>query len=145
MQMLVHTGLLYMSKILKLVIFDSFGVEHVSEEIENFIGHKNVKTNIFRMQTNNSIMCGYFCIGFIDFFFFFAWKTLIDYINLFSPYFFLMTMYSWVILRMNAVHSFEGIDASNLSDQTKFRLSKIIKTEDYFKREKEKKGEKNNE
>ena len=70
MQMLVHTGLLYMSKILKLVIFDSFGVEHVSEEIENFIGHKNVKTNIFRMQTNNSIMCGYFCIGFIDFFFF---------------------------------------------------------------------------
>ena len=70
MQMLVHTGLLYMSKILKLVIFDSFGVEHVSGEIENFIGHKNVKTNIFRMQTNNSIMCGYFCIGFIDFFFF---------------------------------------------------------------------------
>ena len=145
MQMLVHTGLLCMSKILKLVIFDSFGVEHVSEEIENFIGHKNVKTNIFRMQTNNSIMCGYFCIGFIDFFFFFSWKTLIDYINLFSPYFFLMTMYSWVILRMNAVNSFEGIYASNLSDQTKFRLSKIIKTEDYFKREKEKKGEKNNE
>ena len=38
-----------MSKILKLVIFDSFGVEHVSEEIENFIGHKNIKTNIFRI------------------------------------------------------------------------------------------------
>ena len=75
MQMLVHTGLLCMSKILKLVIFDSFGVEHVSEEIENFIGHKNVKTNIFRMQTNNSIMCGYFCIGFIDFFFFFCMKN----------------------------------------------------------------------
>ena len=69
MQMLVRTGLLCMSKILKLVIFDSFGVEHVSEEIENFIGHKNIKTNIFRIQTNNSIMCGYFCIGFIDFFF----------------------------------------------------------------------------
>ena len=48
-------------------------------------------------------------------------------------------MHSWVILRMNQVNSFEGIDAS------KFRLSKIIKTEDYFKREKEKKGEKNNE
>ena len=76
MQMLVHTGLLCMSKILKLVIFDSFGVEHVSEEIENFIGHKNVKTNIFRMQTNNSIMCGYFCIGFIDFFFFFLHEKL---------------------------------------------------------------------
>ena len=75
----------------------------------------------------------------LDSLIFFAWKTLIDYTNLFSPYFFLMTMHSWVILKMNQVNSFEGIDAS------KFRLSKIIKTEDCFKREKEKKGEKNNE
>ena len=29
-------------------------------------------------------MCGYFCIGFIDFMF--AGKTLIDYKNLFSPH-----------------------------------------------------------
>ena len=29
-------------------------------------------------------MCGYFCIGFIDFML--AGKTLIDYTNLFSPY-----------------------------------------------------------
>ena len=28
---------------------------------------KNIKTNTFRVQANNSIMCGYFCIGFIDF------------------------------------------------------------------------------
>ena len=46
MQMLVHTGLFCMSKILKLVIFDSFGVEHVSKEIENFIGHKNKNKHI---------------------------------------------------------------------------------------------------
>ena len=28
---------------------------------------KNIKANTFRVQANNSIMCGYFCIGFIDF------------------------------------------------------------------------------
>ena len=51
----------------EIVYFDSFGVEHVPEEIEEFIGNKSIKTNIFRIQSNNSIMCGYFGIGFIDF------------------------------------------------------------------------------
>ena len=46
--------------------------------------HENIRTNIFRIQANNSIMCGYFCIGFIDFMF--AGKTLIDYTTLFSSY-----------------------------------------------------------
>ena len=36
------------------------------------------------MQTNNSIICGYFCIGFIDLMF--ADKILIDYTSSFSPY-----------------------------------------------------------
>ena len=64
--------------------FDSFGVEHLLKEIEKFIGHKNTKTNIFRTQSNNSYMCAYFCMGFIDFMF--AAKTLIDFTSLFSPY-----------------------------------------------------------
>ena len=64
--------------------FDSFGVEHVSKEIKRFIGHKNTEANIFRIQADNSIMCGYFCIGFKDFLF--ANKTLIDFTSLFSPY-----------------------------------------------------------
>ena len=46
--------------------FHSFGFEHVYKEIEKFIEHKSIKTNIFRIRSNNSIMCGYFCIGFID-------------------------------------------------------------------------------
>ena len=54
----------------EIVYFDSSGVEHIPEEIKEFIetfpGNKNIKTNIFRIQENNSIMCGYFCIGFID-------------------------------------------------------------------------------
>ena len=61
-------------------------VEHVLKEIKTFITHKNIKTNVFRIQENNSIMCGYFCIGFIDFMF--ASKTLIDYTSLFSPCYF---------------------------------------------------------
>ena len=40
--------------------FDSFDVEHVPKEIKKFIGQKNMKTNIFRIQAYNSIMCGYF-------------------------------------------------------------------------------------
>ena len=44
---------------------------------------KNIKTNIFRTQAYDSIMCGYFCIEFIDFMF--KGKSLSDYTNLFLP------------------------------------------------------------
>ena len=63
--------------------FDSSGVEHIPKEIKTFINNKNIKTNIFRIQAYDSIMCGYFCIGFIDFMF--AGKTLTEFKNLFSP------------------------------------------------------------
>ena len=43
-----------------------------------------MKANIFRVQANDSVMCGYFCIGFIDFML--AGRKLTDYTNLFSPY-----------------------------------------------------------
>ena len=68
----------------EVIYFDSFGVEHVPKEIKRFIGHKDIKTNIFRIEAYKSIMCGYFCIGFIDFMF--ANKPLIDFTSLFSPY-----------------------------------------------------------
>ena len=77
-------GLLYFVAEMKLVYFDSFGVEHIRKEIKEFIGNRNIEANIFQVQANNSVMCGYFCIGFIDFML--AGKTLIDYTNLFSPY-----------------------------------------------------------
>ena len=35
------------------------------------------------MQAHDSVMCGYFCIGFIDFIL--AGKNLTDFTNLFSP------------------------------------------------------------
>ena len=63
--------------------FDSFGVEHIPKEIKAFINNRNITTNIFRIQAYDSIMRAYFCIGFMDFML--AGKTLIEYINLFSP------------------------------------------------------------
>ena len=67
----------------RTVYFDSFGVEHIPKEINKFIGNSDIKSNIFRIQAYNSIMCGYFCIEFINYVL--KGKTLLDYTNLFSP------------------------------------------------------------
>ena len=68
----------------KIVYFDSFGVELVPEEIKKFVRNKNILANIFRVQANNLKMCGYFCIGFIDFML--GGKKLTDFTSMFSPY-----------------------------------------------------------
>ena len=47
--------------------FVSFGVEHVPKEIKKFMGNKHVVTIIYRVQAYDSIICGYFCVEFIDF------------------------------------------------------------------------------
>ena len=105
--------------------FDSFGVEHIPKEIRTFIGNKNITTNIFRIQAYDLIMCGYFCIGFINFML--AGKTLTDYTNLFSPHDFkknddIILTYFYIILL-------------NLTEQTKFRLSETMGIENYFHQE----------
>ena len=64
-------GFLCMCKIIMLLI--SFGVEHIPKEIKTFINrtsssashNKNITTSIFRIQAYDSIICGYFCSGFI--------------------------------------------------------------------------------
>ena len=77
-----------------IIYFDSFGVEHIPKEIIKFIGsneqgssakarNKKIITNIYRIQAYDSIMCGYFCTGFINFMF--DGNSLTDYTNLFSP------------------------------------------------------------
>ena len=38
--------------------FDSFGVEYILKRIKTFISNKNIKTNIFRTQVYDLIMCG---------------------------------------------------------------------------------------
>ena len=67
----------------EVIYFDRFGVEFLPREIKKF-KDENIKTNIFRIQDYDSIMCGYFCILFIEFML--KGKTLNDFTNLFSPW-----------------------------------------------------------
>ena len=117
----------------EIAYFNSFEAENVPNELKKFIGHKNIKTNIFGEQSNNSIMCGYFCIEFIDFMF--EGKILIDFTRFFSPYYFETNDSIILISKMNETNSTETIDGTNLTDQTKFRLSEIRKIEKYFNSE----------
>ena len=73
-----------------IIYFDSFGVEHIPKEIIKFIGNKTIITYIYRMQVYDSIMCGYFCIGFINFMF--NGNSLTNCTSLFSPNDFKKTM-----------------------------------------------------
>ena len=66
-----------------MTYFYSFGIEHIPKEIEVFIGDKDIRANIYRVQNYDSIMCGYFCIGFINHMF--KGKSLTDFTKLFSP------------------------------------------------------------
>ena len=55
---------------------------HFNKEIKTFTSNKNIRTNIFRIEAYDSIMCGYFWIRFINFIL--AGKTLTDFTNIFS-------------------------------------------------------------
>ena len=89
----VRIGFLYLlnQNIKYTVCFDSFGIEDIPKEINKFINNDTtkssaiarIKSNIFRIQAPDSIMCEYFCIEFINYML--QGITLLDYINLFSP------------------------------------------------------------
>ena len=66
-----------------MIYFDSFGVEHIPKEIKKSINNKNIIANIYRVQNYDLTMCGYFCIGFINYMY--NGKSLTDFTNLFSP------------------------------------------------------------
>ena len=51
---------------INVTFFYSFGVKNILKKSKKIIGNENIK-NIFRMQAYDSVMCGYFCIGFTDF------------------------------------------------------------------------------
>ena len=76
--------MLELIELLCMSYFDSFGVEHIPKEIKEFIDSSlSIITTIFRIQAYDSIICGYFCLGFIDFMH--VGKTLTEFTNLFSP------------------------------------------------------------
>ena len=70
------------------VYFDSFGIEYIPQEVLNKIKDKSITHNIFRIQGNESIMCGFYCIVFIEYML--AGKILLDYTLL--NYFLKMTI-----------------------------------------------------
>ena len=57
-------------------------MEYIPLEILDKIRDKSVTHNIIKIQDNESIMCGFYCIVFIEYMI--AGKTLLDHTNLFS-------------------------------------------------------------
>ena len=83
-----HWVACFISTASKATYFDSFGVEHLPKEVKKILKTikptvRQINKNIYRIQDYNSVMCGYFCIGFIDYML--NGKTLHDFTNLFSP------------------------------------------------------------
>ena len=66
-----------------MTYFDSFGIEHIPKEVKKFINNKNIIAIIYRVQNYDSIMCGYFCVGFTNYML--KGKSLTNFTNLFSP------------------------------------------------------------
>ena len=62
--------------------FESFETEHIPKEITKFIGNKSIIKSISRIQTHDSIICGYASIGLINFRL--KGKSLLEYTNVFS-------------------------------------------------------------
>ena len=128
----------------KVTYFDSFGVEHIPKEIKKIIKGSIYKftiiTNIFRMQAYDSVMSGYFCIGFIDFMF--KGKALTDFTNMFSwndfkknddiilKLFFNLSLKMAEFVECNSTESYSN-ETSDFNNQ-QFRLSKINEIKDYF-------------
>ena len=62
--------------------FDSFEIEYIPQEVLNKIKDKSIARKIFRIQDNESIMCGFYCVAFIEYML--PGKSLLDCTNLFS-------------------------------------------------------------
>ena len=68
------------------VYFNYFRIEYIPHEVLNKIKNKSITCNIFRIQSDDTIMCGFYCIVFIEHMS--AGKTLLDRTN----HFLLMTL-----------------------------------------------------
>ena len=132
-----NTGTHWISLFVKpknTVYFDSFGVEHIPKEINKFINDdtkkssslKRIKSNIFRIQVCDSIMCGYFCIEFINY----MLKGKKGKIVLI--YFLLMTLKRTIELLKEHLTMNNIIELTNVN---KYRLDEINKIRDYFNNE----------
>ena len=112
----------------EVIYFDSFGVEHIPKEIKKFISDKNVKANIYRVQANDSIMCGYVCIAFIDVML--AGKTLIDY----TIFFRLMILIRIITYRLYEIKRIENYFINEINEKESYskKLNKYVTIFDYI-------------
>ena len=78
-----HIGIHYLLTEIQLYILILLNFEYIPQEILNKIKGKSIPHNIFRIQDNDFIMCGFYCTAFIKYML--AGKTLSDYTNIFSP------------------------------------------------------------
>ena len=62
--------------------FDSFGIEYIPQEVFNKIENNSITHNISGIQDDDSIMCRFYCVVFIEYTI--EEETLVDYTNLFS-------------------------------------------------------------
>ena len=106
-------------------------------EIKNFVNNKSIIANNFRIQAYDSVMCGYFCIGFINFMF--KDKSITGFTNFFSPnkfkkiYIYNFKLFFNYFLKMAEYNSAETPNiCPNLNDQQQFRINKINEIKDYF-------------
>ena len=63
-------------------VLDSFGIEYIPQEVLNEIKDKLITHKVFRIQDNESILCRFYCIAFIEYML--VRGTLLD-CTLFSP------------------------------------------------------------
>ena len=62
--------------------FGSFGIDLLDQELLSKIKDKSITYNILRIQDDDSILCRFYYIAFIEYMI--AGKTLLDHTNLFS-------------------------------------------------------------
>ena len=88
--------------------FESFGVEHIPKEIKKFIGNNNIITNIYRIQTYDSIMCGYFCTAIMDIIF-------VDFLILYQIFFSLQAKRSVIISNKHSIYELPHVLLNDLT------------------------------
>ena len=94
------------------------------KKLKNFLG---IKAKIFQVQAHDLVMCGYFCIGFIDFML--AGKKLVCFLHMILR----KTMILFCLIsKINEWNSIEAIDKTNLTNQAKFGLDEISKIKKLF-------------
>ena len=78
-----HWVSLFIDRNLAVYCILLFGIEYIPQEVLNKIRNKSVTHNVFRIQDNESIVCGFYFITFIEYML--VGKSLLDFTNLFFP------------------------------------------------------------